>query len=117
MAWFSPFARGELVTLDAAEIAPEPQPSSLLVRSRTSVENMIDRFREDEMRLVGEIADASERLRQTRVAIEAFEAANRILSADEVKADLPPARGVSAALAEAVHVTSRGKVVKSRLAS
>ncbi|MCO5085112.1 MAG: hypothetical protein M9939_26450 [Mesorhizobium sp.] len=82
MAWFSPLTR-DVVDLQPEEIQPDAAPASLLDRGRASVSGMLDRFRADERALVADIEDRTERLRQTRVAIEAFEAADKILIAGD----------------------------------
>ncbi len=82
MAWFSPLV-GQRVDLSPEEIQPDDSPASLLDRGRASVENMLERFRADERALVADIEDKTEQLRQTRVAIQAFEAADKILVAGD----------------------------------
>lgn len=82
MAWFSRFTE-DVVDLSAEELQPDAQPSSLLDRGRASVAITLDRCRSDEQRLVEEIADRQERLRETQIAIKAFEAAERIMTDDD----------------------------------
>ena len=98
MAWFSPFTRDvvDLSDLTAENLQPEDAPDrSLLDRGRSSVEGMLDKFRADERALVAEIADKTEQLRQTRVAIEAFEAAERIMTEGDTDfAEVDPASPV-----------------------
>lgn len=65
------------IDLSVDEIVPDM--GSLLDRSSASIANMLDRFRGDEVALEREIADLTERLRQTRVAITAFEAAGAFI--------------------------------------
>jgi hypothetical protein len=63
-----------------AELAAEMlSAASLLDRSSSTVKTMLDRFHDDEVALERDIADLTERLRQTRVAISAFEGAGRVL--------------------------------------
>lgn len=119
MAWFSPFSRGEIVDLSSDEIQPDQAAASLLDRSRTSVDNALDNTCAEEQRLVDEIADRTERLRHVRVVKEALTAAQKIMAdVDQERPDTaarPRLREASAEdAAETVHVTARGKVVKSR---
>ncbi|TPJ57056.1 MULTISPECIES: hypothetical protein [unclassified Mesorhizobium] len=67
------------VELTEADLKPDTLLVSLLDRSANSVTNMLDRFRADEVALERDIADMTERLRQTRVAITAFDAAGAII--------------------------------------
>ena len=53
---------------------------SLLERSTQKVGETLDRLRADEAGLEGQIATLTEELRQTRVAITAFDAAGAILN-------------------------------------
>jgi len=120
MAWFTPFSRGEIVDLSSDEIQPDQAAASLLDRSRTSVDNALDNTCAEEQRLVDEIADRTERLRHVRVVKEALTAARKIMAGvDQEHPDAaarPRLRVASAedTAAETVHVTARGKVVKSR---
>lgn len=82
MAWFSWLTR-DVVDLQPDEIRPESAPASLIDRGRASVGNMLDRFHADERALVADIEDKTEQLRQTRIAIQAFEAADKILVAGD----------------------------------
>lgn len=123
MAWFSPFSRGEIVDLSSEEIQPDQAAASLLDRSRTSVDNALDNTCAEEQRLVDEIADRTERLRHVRVVKEALTAAKAIMAdGDAASAETPAppklrmATSQDAAGDETVHVTARGKVVKSRAA-
>ena len=80
MAWFSPFTR-DLVNLTPDDLQADVPPSgSLLDRGRASVGDMLGKLRASEGNLVDEIADKTERLRETRIAIEAFEAASKIMT-------------------------------------
>lgn len=74
-----------------AELAGEIL-SSLLDRSSSTVKAMLDRFHDDEVALERDIADLTEQLRQTRVAITAFEASGRILDDGKDVAVAPPTR-------------------------
>ncbi|TIX64113.1 MAG: hypothetical protein E5V25_19365 [Mesorhizobium sp.] len=76
------------------DLKPDSLPGSLLERSATSVTNMLDRFRADEVALEQEISDLTERLRQTRVAITAFEAAGGILNGGKQPAEPAPAKKI-----------------------
>jgi hypothetical protein len=119
MAWFSPFSRGEIVDLSSEEIRPDQAAASLLDRSRTSVDNALDNTCAEEQRLVDEIADRTERLRHVRVVKEALTAARTIMAeGGPAKAEPQPPKLRMASredtAAETVHVTARGKVVKSR---
>lgn len=78
------------VELTEADLAPDTLVGSLLDRSANSVTNMLDRFRGDEVSLEREIAEATERLRQTRVAIAAFEAAGAIIEGGKQTAAIAP---------------------------
>ncbi|TIL34266.1 hypothetical protein [Mesorhizobium sp.] len=113
------------IELAEADLNPDTLPGSLLDRSANAVTNMLDRFRGDEVSLEQEIADLTERLRQTRVAITAFEAAGGILDGgkqspiaadpDKVGRLVPGCRGSMRALAEAdVVVDHDGKLLKSK---
>lgn len=80
MAWFSPFAR-DVVDLSPEELSVEAQPSgSILDRGRAGVSETLRKLRTSEHNLAEEIESRTERLRQTRVAIEAFEAAEKIMT-------------------------------------
>ncbi|TIR34522.1 MAG: hypothetical protein E5X35_07340 [Mesorhizobium sp.] len=76
------------------DLKPDSLPGSLLDRSANSVTNMLDRFRGDEVALEREIADLTERLRQTRVAITAFDAAGAILDGGKQPAEPAPAKEI-----------------------
>jgi hypothetical protein len=123
MAWFSPFSRGEIVDLSSEEIRPDQTAATLLDRSRTSVDNALDNTCAEEQRLVDEIADRTERLRQVRVVKEALTAARKIMADGDAAGAEPAARprlrvaSTEDTAAETVHVTPRGKVVKSRATS
>lgn len=67
------------VDLSEDEVRPEIVTKSLLDRSKSSVAKMLDRLRGDEMGLEREISALTERLRQTRLAITAFDAADEVL--------------------------------------
>ena len=120
MAWFSPFTRDD-VDLTIEEATPDAPPSgSLLDRGRASVGDMLGKLRVSEANLVDEIADRTERLRQTRIAIDAFEAADKIMTdGDPDFAEVEPAtmRGHHAKLAAADLIIEDGKIVKSKFAS
>lgn len=114
------------VELTEEDLKLDTLDGSLLDRSTSSVSNMLDRFRGDELAFERDIADLTERLRQTRVAITAFEAAGRILGegknipapADNVGRLVPrTVRGSSREIAEADTVVLDGKIVKSRSGS
>ena len=62
------------VELTVADCRPEPE-NSILDRSLAVVSGTLDRFRTDELSLEAQIAELTERLRQTRVAITAFSSA------------------------------------------
>ncbi|ESY89066.1 hypothetical protein X739_00825 [Mesorhizobium sp. LNHC220B00] len=106
-----------------AELAGEIL-SSLLDRSSSTVKAMLDRFHDDEVALERDIADLTERLRQTRVAISAFEGAGRVLDdgnhapiaadPDKVGRLVSRGRGSLRAMQEADFVVDGGRVVKSR---
>ncbi|WP_287363726.1 hypothetical protein [Mesorhizobium sp.] len=113
------------VDLVEADLKPDTLPGSLLDRSATSVTNMLDRFRGDEVALEREIADLTERLRQTRVAITAFEAAGGILDGgkqspiaadpDKIGRLVPRGRDSTRAMAEAeIAVDQDGRLLKSK---
>lgn len=84
-------ARREIEIGDA-DLSPDILVGSLLDRSSTSVTGMLDRFRADEVSLEKDIAELTERLRQTRVAIKAFEVAGAILDDGKDVAVAPPAK-------------------------
>lgn len=67
------------VEISEQELQVEAVPGSILARSSKSVANTLERFRNDEIGLVSDINALTERLRQTRIAISAFEAAADIL--------------------------------------
>lgn len=79
------------VALTDAELEPE-MAVSILDRSANSVTSTLDRFRAEEVRLERDIAELTERLRQTRVAITAFDAAGAILEGGKDVAASPPAK-------------------------
>lgn len=67
---------------------------SLLERSTQKVGDTLDRLRADEADLEGQIATLTEELRQTRVAITAFDAASAILvGADRPASTIEPMSG------------------------
>ncbi|PWJ93587.1 hypothetical protein C8D77_101266 [Mesorhizobium loti] len=78
--------------LTEADLKPDTLTGSLLDRSANSVTNMLDRFRADEVALEREIAELTERLRQTRVALTAFESAGAIIEGGKDVAASPPAK-------------------------
>jgi hypothetical protein len=67
------------VELTVADCRPEPA-RSILDRSLAVVSNTLDNFRADELSLEAQIAELTERLRQTRVAITAFSSAEQTLT-------------------------------------
>ncbi|MER8616028.1 hypothetical protein NKG99_04105 [Mesorhizobium sp. M1409] len=78
------------VELVEAELQPETLAGDLLDRSANSVTNMLDRFRADEIAFERNIADLTERLRQTRVAITAFESAGAIIDGGKQPVEATP---------------------------
>ncbi|WP_095203702.1 hypothetical protein [Mesorhizobium carmichaelinearum] len=115
--------RKPLVEVDLSE--DEIAPGSLLDRSSRAVTGMLERFRSDEVNLEKEIADLTERLRQTRIAIVAFESAGAIIEGGKVSAIapdpdkvgrlVPRGRGSVRAIAEAdIAVDGVGRVLKSK---
>lgn len=80
MAWFT--RATQQVDLVAADLEPEP-PVHLLTRAKSSVSKMLDRFRGDALGFETGIAEMTERLRQTRIAIAAFETAERMIAEGE----------------------------------
>ncbi|TIP13183.1 hypothetical protein [Mesorhizobium sp.] len=82
------------VELVEADLKPDTSAGSLLDRSASSVSNMLDRFRGDEVALERELAELSERLRQTRIAITAFESAGAILDDGKKANEAAPARKI-----------------------
>ncbi|TGP28245.1 hypothetical protein EN875_032325 [Mesorhizobium sp. M2D.F.Ca.ET.232.01.1.1] len=80
MIWFRP-KRGTRVELTETDFKPdEIVVVSLLERSTQKVGDTLDRLRRDETDLERQIATLTEELRQTRVAITAFDAAGAILA-------------------------------------
>lgn len=73
------------VEISEQEVEHEMMPGSILARSSKSVTNTLERFRNDEIGLVSDINALNERLRQTRIAINAFEAAADILDGADGK--------------------------------
>lgn len=70
----------ELASLmDLASADLEAPPASILDRSASVVAGFLDHARTEEARIVNEIARLSEQLRQTRLAISAFEPALKVL--------------------------------------
>ncbi|MER8532090.1 hypothetical protein NKH61_05310 [Mesorhizobium sp. M1005] len=67
---------GIIHALATMDLGPEPD---ILNRTANVIDGVLDQARGDRLRLEDEIADRQERLRQTIVAIEAFEAAAKHL--------------------------------------
>lgn len=65
------------IELDA--VHHEAEPPSILNRSASVVSNFLDHARAEEARLVNAIARLTEELRQTRLAVSAFEPALKVL--------------------------------------
>jgi len=65
------------IELDA--VHHEAEPPSILNRSASVVSNFLDHARAEEARLVNSIAMLTEELRQTRLAVSAFEPALKML--------------------------------------
>ncbi len=82
------------VELTEADLKPDTLAGDLLDRSANSVANMLDRFRADEVALERDIADMTERLRQTRVAIMAFESAGAIIDGGKQPAETAPVKKI-----------------------
>lgn len=101
-------------------------PGTLLDRSARRVSDALDDLRDDERRLEGQLAEFTEELRQTRIALAAFEAAGGIIAGgqqpatiaadpDKVGRLVPRGRGAMAAVAAAETVVDgHGRVLKSR---
>ncbi|MBA1141722.1 hypothetical protein [Mesorhizobium neociceri] len=98
MIFFRSIKSSPSIDLNVDEIVPES--GSLIERSSTSVANMLDRFRADEVALLRDIDEMTERLRQTRIAITAFEAASGILIGGQ--ADEAPLRRIGRLVPRAV---------------
>ncbi|TGT72952.1 hypothetical protein EN802_13825 [bacterium M00.F.Ca.ET.159.01.1.1] len=80
MIWFRP-KKGTQVDLTETDFKPDEIVAvSLLERSTQKVGDTLDRLRRDETDLERQIATLTEELRQTRVAITAFDAAGAILA-------------------------------------
>lgn len=91
------------VDLVEAELVPETLAGDLLDRSGNSVTNMLDRFRADEVSLERDIADLTERLRQTRIAITAFESAGAIIDGGKLSsAEAAPPKKIGRLVPRAV---------------
>ncbi|MGX9145884.1 hypothetical protein [Mesorhizobium sp. 128a] len=92
MIFFRRLKPTDEISISESEIMSEF--GSLLDRSSRSVGSMLDQFRADEVSLEERIRDLTEQLRQTRVAITAFEAAGAILTGGREGASAvdPPAR-------------------------
>ncbi|MER8387257.1 hypothetical protein NKH14_17370 [Mesorhizobium sp. M1380] len=101
------------VDLVEADLAPETLVGSLLDRSARSVSNMLDRFRGDEVALEQEIADMTERLRQTRVAITAFEAAGAIITGGKQAPDAAQAKKIGRLVPRSVPADAEQKSIVS----
>jgi hypothetical protein len=65
--------------MELASVDLEAAPLSILDRSASVVAGFLDHARAEEARLVNEIARLTEQLRQTRLAISAFEPALKVL--------------------------------------
>ena len=117
MGWFSPFTR-EFVSLDPEEIRPEDcQPTTLLERERNEVASRLACLKADERAFMADLSELGERLRQTRISIQAFEAARSILRDSGQEGPKPSSqklRGSVAQLSADDLVIQDGKVVKSR---
>lgn len=73
----------------SAEIAAElaeafPAPSTILGRSQAALNKVLNRLRGHEQHLEQEIADKTEKLRQTRIVIAAYAKAAEMLDAGQV---------------------------------
>jgi len=90
------------VEISEQEVEHEAMPGSILARSSKSVTNTLERFRNDEIGLVSDINALNERLRQTRIAITAFEAAADILDGSRNPAIADDPHAVERALPRAV---------------
>ncbi|WP_378952217.1 hypothetical protein [Mesorhizobium sp. ANAO-SY3R2] len=113
----------ERIDLEEEDLRPEPQVvGSLLDRSKASVGATLDQLRGNEISLENTISEASERLRQVRVAIAAFSSAEAVLK-DERVPQLPQpsateqrvpriVRGVNRETAAADEVVANGIVMK-----
>ena len=66
------------LTLDATELAPDTR--TVLDLSAETISRFLTQLRADETRLTATIAEASEALRQTKVSIDAFSAAEKIVA-------------------------------------
>lgn len=82
------------IELVESEIMPETHSDALLDRSSLSVSTMLDRFRGDEIALEREITELTEKLRQTRVAITAFEAAGAIIDGGKEPDETAPTKKI-----------------------
>lgn len=69
--------RDVVLTLDATELIPDTR--TMLDLSAETVTRFLATLRADEARLTATIAEATETLRQTRVSIEAFEGAAKVI--------------------------------------
>lgn len=74
----------------AAEIEAElaqafPAPSTILGRSQAALNKVLNRLRGHELQLEQEIADKTEKLRQTRIVIAAYGKAAEMLDAGQVE--------------------------------
>jgi hypothetical protein len=68
------------IELDPAELVPQLPPSgSLLDRSQATISSTLDRLTGEATVIEAEMAERAERLRETRVAIAAFQAAARLI--------------------------------------
>jgi predicted sugar kinase len=90
------------IDMAGVDLMPEALAGDLLDRSANSVTNMLDRFRGEEVALEREIVDLTERLRQTRVAIAAFESAGAILDGGKQPAETAPDKKIGRLVPRAV---------------
>jgi hypothetical protein len=90
MAWWRRAAEAvERIEISEADLRPEPMDT--LAISKVQISRHLDILRGDEIRIEAEIAERTETLRQTRVRLEAFSAAEAIIDAGvRPKDKLPP---------------------------
>ena len=75
--------------METAMEAPEPAPViplTILEKSHNATSRALDHLIGDKTRLESEIAERTERLRQTNVAIEAYSKADEIIEAGKLQA-------------------------------
>lgn len=86
------------VHLTPADLAPTADPSpTILDRGMASVSKLLGDLRREEITLEVEIAERAERLRQTRIAIAAFDTAERMLGAGDEEQHPAPIKFAAAA--------------------